>query len=293
MSYLATVIPIMITSPNDVTEVAKVARDVIEDWNAVHSIPSQTVLLPVGWQTDVAPAMGAPAQEVINNAILERADLLVALFINRLGTRTAQFPSGSVEEIERHTKAGKPAMVYFAAQPNDAEPPDEQAAALRAFRTECQQKGMLGTFSDKHDFQRKFARDLGLKLEQDVYLKGLMSRAANTATVGIPSVKLAPAGSTLSDESQELLVQAALDSAGIVGCIGHLAGTEIFTNGKKFGESSNPRSVARWKAAIRELVEQQLLEPRGYKGEVFGVTDKGYRLAKTLSPDASSTTTTK
>jgi len=268
-------------------EIAKVAREVIEDWNAVRSIPSNTVLLPVGWQTNVAPAMGMSAQDVINNAILDSADLLVAIFISRLGTKTAEFPSGSVEEIERHVRAGKPAMVYFAKQDEDIEPKDkDQAAALRAFRVQCQRNGMLGSFSDKHDFQRKFARELGLKLEQDAYLKGLMGRALNAAGVGTPGLGHAPAGSTLSEESKELLVQAALDSSGIVGCIGHLAGTEIFTNGKTFGVSSDPRSVALWKGAIHDLVEQALLESRGHKGEVFGVTNKGYELAKLLSPKA-------
>jgi hypothetical protein len=75
------------------------------------------MLLAVGWETDVAPEMGAPAQSIIDRQILNDADLLVGIFWTRIGTPTASYASGAVEEIEEHLKAGRPAMLYFSAAP--------------------------------------------------------------------------------------------------------------------------------------------------------------------------------
>ena len=57
------------------------------------------------------------AQEVISRQLLKDCDLLVAAFWTRLGSRTGKSPSGTVEEIEEHLEAGKPAMIYFSSVP--------------------------------------------------------------------------------------------------------------------------------------------------------------------------------
>jgi len=47
-------------------------------------------------------------------------------------------------------------------------------------------------------------------------------------------------------------------------------------------ETGNPRSEARWKAAVDELVAQELLESRGHNDEVFGMTNTGHEVADRL-----------
>jgi hypothetical protein len=50
---------------------------------------------------------------VINRQVLADCDLLVAIFWTRIGSPTGSALSGTVEEIEKHLKAEKPAMLYF------------------------------------------------------------------------------------------------------------------------------------------------------------------------------------
>ena len=69
MSYPATVFRIMIASPSDVEAERKIIRDVIHQWNAMHSKATSLVLLPVGWETHSAPEMGDRPQEIINKQI--------------------------------------------------------------------------------------------------------------------------------------------------------------------------------------------------------------------------------
>src|SRR5437763_1467261 len=117
MSYRADVHRVMIASPGDVLAERQIAREVIHEWNSVHSIDRRIVLMPVGWDTHASPEMGDRAQAIINRTVLADCDLLVAIFWTRLGTPTGVAASGTVEEIEEHLAAGKPAMLYFSSAP--------------------------------------------------------------------------------------------------------------------------------------------------------------------------------
>ena len=111
MPFSATVLPVMIASPGDVNEYRSYARDILHEWNYIHSVANSVVLMPFGWETHSSPELGATPQDLINDRILEDCDLLLGIFWTRLGTPTGKASSGTVEEIRRHVQAGKPAMV--------------------------------------------------------------------------------------------------------------------------------------------------------------------------------------
>ncbi|MBH5370953.1 hypothetical protein [Bradyrhizobium glycinis] len=54
---------------------------------------------------------------MINDRVLKDWDLLVGIFWTRLSTPTGTSASGSVEEIEKHIAAGKPATAYISNTP--------------------------------------------------------------------------------------------------------------------------------------------------------------------------------
>jgi hypothetical protein len=70
MAYQAVVLPVMIASPGDVSEARGVVRDVIHEWNCVNSPSTKAVLMPMGWETNLAPELGQRAQEQINKRLL-------------------------------------------------------------------------------------------------------------------------------------------------------------------------------------------------------------------------------
>jgi predicted nucleotide-binding protein len=84
----------------------------------------------------------------------------------------------------------------------------------------------------------------------------------------------------LSAEAQQLLFASSEDPAGTVMCIPTIQGLTVSTNNKGFAESGNPRSQAKWKAAIAELVKAGLLEP--LSEEAFGITNAGYETAERM-----------
>lgn len=101
-----------------------------------------------------------------------------------------------------------------------------------------------------------------------------ISSARQTQPIQVPE---------LSSEAKELLLEAAIDPDGVVMKISTNQGLIVQTNKRQFVESSNPRSEAAWEEATDQLWASGLIKDRGYKGEVFGITNKGYRVADMLS----------
>ena len=283
MVFQATVVKVMIASPGDVATERRAAREVIHEWNAVHAADRRTVLLPVAWETNATPAMGDRAQEIINKQLLRGADLLIAVFWTRLGTPTGMAKSGTIEEIEEHLRAGKPAMLYFSATPVRPDSVDEaQYRALREFKASVLQRGLVEEYESVSEFREKLARQLA----QSIIRHFPAPSAEGGSTPLVPSPETTGARTAVPDLSAEagaLLREAIQDPHGVVLMTLTTGGLGIETNGRSMvAEPRNPRAEARWRAAVEELIERGLLEVRDLKGEVFGVTDPGYRVGEFL-----------
>ncbi len=87
----------------------------------------------------------------------------------------------------------------------------------------------------------------------------------------------------LSDEAQQLLLEAADDPNGSVDLVPTKTAFDIQTNRKSFGNREDPREQARWKAALDELLGRGFLD-HGH-GLDFNVTDSGYNMADTLTEE--------
>jgi hypothetical protein len=276
MTYNATVINVMIACPSDVATERQVIIDVIQEWNSINSEDRQIVLMPISWQTHSSPKMGERAQEVINKQVLEHCDLLVALFWTRLGSPTGNSRSGTVEEIEKHLDSGKPTMIYFSSAPVRLDSVDEkQYKILQEFRQECEQRGLIEKYESISEFRDKFTRQLA----QTVIRYFSVEKESLTNFIQASEEKALP---NLSDEAKQLLIEASLDSHGTILKIEAMDGVHISAHNTQFGEKGNARAEAKWKAAVNQLVNFNLIEDRGYKGEVFSMTDEGYRVADLL-----------
>jgi hypothetical protein len=286
MAYTATVIPIMIASPGDVLNERNVAREVISAWNDVHSLSTKTILTSVGWDTHASPDLGDRAQTLINDRVLKDCDLLVGIFWTRLGTPTGTSASGSVEEIEKHIAAGKPAMVYFSNTPVALNSVDlDQYEALKQFRKWCEGEGLIATYDNLPDFERVFTRDLQINLYKIPYLISLRAQSGPTNGSTGELLRTQDRAEGLSNEAKELLREAADDRNGSILKVSHLGGTRIQTNGKLFGEGGDRRIIARWEYAIEQLVAGGLVDPKGDKGQIFIMTAKGYEVADRLKSE--------
>lgn len=280
MSYRAIVFVVMIATPSDVQVERNIIREVVYKWNSANSHPRKIVLLPVGWETHSTPLIGDRPQEIINAQVLKDSDLLVAVFWTRLGTPTGKAGSGTVEEINEHIKAGKPALIYFSSAPVRLESVnEEQYAALKEFKEECKKRGLIETYDSTIEFHEKLYHHLSMTINKHPYFQNAGPAIDNKEPGNQPQKLNLP---TLSREAIALLHEATQDQQGIVLKLAVMGGPYIQTNGKNFVEPNNPRSRATWEGVIKELCQHDLLEPRGSKGQVFGVTRLGYEIAPLL-----------
>jgi len=274
MNYKAQVFNVMIASPGDVASERSIIRDVIYEWNAVHSNSRNIVLLPIGWESHSSPEMGGTPQEIINDQVCDRCDLLVGVFWTRIGTSTNNYASGTVEEIEKHIDSEKPAMLYFSSQPVAVDTVDlSQVQELKKFKDSCQNRGLYEGYDSHSDFKEKFYRHLQLKLNEHPLFKDIESQEINEvkeSKTQLPS---------LTNEARLLLKEASLDQRGVIMKFRVIGGTFLKTNGKDLIISQERREIAKWEAALEELTNLNLVTEVGHKGERFEITNSGYQIA--------------
>lgn len=282
MAYKATVIPIMIASPGDVTEERDVIRSVIHDWNDVNAQRSRVMLAAVGWDSHSSPELGARPQDLINKRILEDCDLLLGVFWTRLGTPTGKSPSGTVEEIEKHVASGKPAMIYFSSKPVALESVDlDQYKQVKDIKEAWQQRGLIETYDNMEQFRHKLSKQLQVCLYKNEHLQKALEAVGGETGAEVETYDRPITSYRLSSEAAELLKAASEDEHGMIFKAEYIGGQEIRAGKRSFGESSR-REFAKWEAAIRELVASGLATERGYKDEVFELTHEGWATADAL-----------
>ena len=272
--FEANVHRVLIASPGDVTEEREAVRRLVHDWNSAHAARERLLLMPMGWESDSHPEMGGRAQGILNRQMVMKCDLLVAIFWTRLGSPTGESASGTVEEIRAHVGRGRPAMVYFSSAPV---PPDsvdaKQYAALRQFKQECRQDGLVEEFQSLNQFEGLFSRQLAQKVNE--HFQGKVQSGRGLGGGGdMPGHSLA-----LSGDAKRLLKEAGEDRSGIIMKPDIVGRGVIKTNGVDFIDDDKPRTAARWRSALEELTRLGLVEDRVGTGHVWQVTLKGYEEA--------------
>src|SRR5215831_1774471 len=160
----------LLISPSDVTEERDAISDVVTKWNAQVGDVVKARIELVRWETHSVPDGAAPPQSVLNQQIVHECDFGIAVFWTRVGTATADHPSGSIEEIQKLRARGDRVMVYFgtAPIPQDALK-DDQFSRLQQFKEEFQAlAGSYGSVSDlREQVQLHLTKVVSGLLEQE------------------------------------------------------------------------------------------------------------------------------
>ena len=299
MSYNAKVFNVMIASPGDVEVERRLATEVINEWNASHSESNGVVLLSRGWDTHAIPEMGAHPQEIINKQVLEKADILIAIFWSKLGTETLNYDSGTVEEIERHVASGKIAMLYFSKKSLPQSHDHNQFEKLKKFKRLCQPKGLYYEYDDETKFKDVFRRHLGqrmnsmisdLRIQQDLPQDPHQSKSSKPGS-GVSYNKEMIANLSL-EEKILVKVLSIGDTVLLIDTLGIYA---VWTQNKanklclNFNPSRAKREFVKWRDLANELEQDGFLTSEskqylyGMDGmKSYSLTDKGFKLADVI-----------
>lgn len=276
MTYKATAVKVMIACPSDVERHKRQVRAAISDWNATHSEQTQIVLMPVSWDSHATPSLADRPQEVINQQI-SGYDILVAVLWTRIGTPTGVATSGTVEEIQIARKEGRPTLLYFCEEPAALRDVDlDQHNAVQEFRKSLSGQGLYWSFSTITEFTSLIERHLTRTVYQDFTHLSEPAPLENTQRSSIDG---------LSRDEQLLLVAGAFGDGTIVQ-VTTMAGTRVEANDQSFATIGDMRSEARWRAVVKELAQRGLIEDRGGRGELYFVTDSGFKAAELLKEES-------
>jgi asparagine N-glycosylation enzyme membrane subunit Stt3 len=161
----------MIASPNDVIEERKTSRDVIYEWNSIHSKNRRILLNPIGWDINAYPETGHHPQAILNKQLLNEADILIAILWNRIGTSTKDFKSGTIEEITKHVNSGKPALLYFSNAEVSLKNVDmEQYNKLKEYKESIKSTSYYNEYNSITEFKSNLSKHLQLIVNNN--LKG-------------------------------------------------------------------------------------------------------------------------
>ena len=91
------------------------ACSVVAEWNAANSLYRSVILEPVRIETHIQVTQGGRPQDIINGQLLERCDLLLALFWTKIGTPTIDDASGTIQEIREFAelKGHERVLLFF------------------------------------------------------------------------------------------------------------------------------------------------------------------------------------
>jgi replicative DNA helicase len=145
---------VLIASPSDVRDEVKILVDTIYRWNNINSDKYSVFLNPVNWRTHSFPEMGGEPQKIINNQIVDKADILIGVFWSRIGTPTKDAESGTVEEINKFITNGKPALLYFSSKTIDPYAMDNaQFSKVKEIKDKYKSEGLIWEFSEIVEFK--------------------------------------------------------------------------------------------------------------------------------------------
>lgn len=154
--YRCLAVEVMIASPGDLSDARDTVEETLQEWNNHRAEHQATVLMPLRWESRAVPLAGYDGgQEVINAQLLERADILFALFGSRAGTPTPASRSGTLEEIDKALERGLPVHIFFSRMPLASDVNVEQLREVRTLEAELRLRGLNGEFASLADLATK------------------------------------------------------------------------------------------------------------------------------------------
>ena len=168
-------IKVLISAPGDTGDEVEAIKNALHGLNSSRAERDGVVVLPQHWKSDAVPMMGpGGAQGIINEQIVDTADIVVALFDSRLGQATANAVSGTAEEIDRAITQGKFVHAWFSNEDLPRNADLDQVARLREFREDLGKRGLLGEYADPQDL----AYQVRTAVERDIDAMGLSNRSS-------------------------------------------------------------------------------------------------------------------
>lgn len=155
VTYSATAYRLLVSAPGDVPgQDIEAVIAAVNRWNAIYGQQFGVVVVPTHWGQHSAAEHGGRPQASLNEQLVENADIVIALFWQRLGSPTGVAESGTVEEINEAHGAGAYVGILPCQRPFPASVDADQLQRLRAFLEESRASSLMLNYTDGADLSR-------------------------------------------------------------------------------------------------------------------------------------------
>lgn len=169
MSFKAEVLRVLIASPSDVQKERDEIETAIFEWNTRFAEDMQIILLPSRWEKDVVPAYGGTdAQQVINEQLVNKCDILIGVFWAKLGTPTTRHSSGTLEEISIFIEQNKEVMVYFVDKYVPMNANFDEIREVNTYKETYGQKGVYAPYNVNKIIDHLYQKVVNYKKKNEV-----------------------------------------------------------------------------------------------------------------------------
>ena len=181
MSYKADVYKIFIASPSDTAEERAAVSKSINEWNIIHSENKGIILRDIFAEQNAYADSGKHPQKIINEQLVENADLLVAIFKMKFGSPTDTHESDTAEEIDLAFKMEKHVMLFFYDGTVSMEESNRyriDIQKINELKAKYSNKTYYHTYNSIENFETKLSRSLPQLVESQFagHLKNKESR---------------------------------------------------------------------------------------------------------------------
>ena len=224
---------LMISCPGDVVREREILKECVEIVNNERNDDSWIELRY--WVTDTFSDAGTPAQESINQQIVDESDGLIAIFNARLGTPVHEYPCGTAEEIALMLSANKHVSLLFNTSPRIDLSKDnsiDQITKLQEYKKEQSANSFYKEFKDDESFKtialqeiRLWLRSLNSKSNEVIVLDGgkIIEESNNDSDKGIKNGGVTPP----QDEATDVSVVEEQPEMGMLDCVLYITNTSI------------------------------------------------------------------
>lgn len=161
-----TLLKIALCGPSDVEEEIEIAKEIIRSLSDLEVASCRIALQTLHWRNDSSPDLSQCPQAILNRQIVDKADIVVAIFWNRFGSSTVLYDSGTEEEIKRAHTLSKRVMVYFSKREKIGPLDTVQLGHLVTFKSKLRSLGLVEEFESRDGFREKFLRQLLLAVNE-------------------------------------------------------------------------------------------------------------------------------
>lgn len=158
MAKRKTHLHLLLSCPADIVDELSIVKEVIEEYNQGDD---ELYIELKHWRSDAVPSTGGSPQDIINSQLVVDADMIIAIFWTRFGSRTQKYGSGTEEEISLLLERGKNVFLYFCDRPVHPSKQDaDESKKIAEFKKRFGKEGLYWEYETLEEFEKHFRRHM-------------------------------------------------------------------------------------------------------------------------------------